>query len=139
MQKAEKAGVDDEVLHSQLGLIEQMAGNTRQARKEYSAALGKDPNDPTALGNLAVLDASLGQTGDTVQLLQRVLANDPAQMSAGLNLAVVECRLGNWEKAVWIFTELRRFSPDDPSLHDFGSRADKRCALPISQTKEGRR
>lgn len=139
LQKAEKAGVDDEVLHSQLGLIEQMAGNTQQARKEYNAALEKDPNDPTALVNLAVMDASLGQKGDTVQLLQRVIANDPAQMSAGLNLAVVECRLGNWEKAVSILTELRRFSPDDPSLRDFGSRTDKRCALPVSQKKEGQR
>jgi hypothetical protein len=60
-------------------------------------------------------------------------------MSAGLNLAVVECRLGNWEKAVSILTELRRFSPDDPSLRDFGSRTDKRCALPVSQKKEGQR
>jgi predicted CXXCH cytochrome family protein len=130
LQKAEKAGADDEVLHSQLGLIEQMAGNTQQARKEYKAALGKDPNNPTALGNLAVLDASLGQTEDTVH---------PAQMSAGLNLAVVECRLGNWESAVRILTELRQFSPDDPSLRGFGSRIDKRCALPVSQTNDGQR
>ena len=131
--KAEKAGADDDVLHSHLGLIEQMLGDTQQAREEYNAALRKEPNDPTALGNLAVLDASLGQTGDTIQLLERVLGNDPAQMSAGLNLAFVECGLGNWERAVSILTELRRFSPDDSSLRGFGSHRDKRCALPVPQ------
>jgi Flp pilus assembly protein TadD len=141
LRKAEKAGDDDAVLHSQLGLIEQMVGDTQQAREEYLAALRKQPDDPTSLGNLAVLDASLGRTEDAIQLLERVLKNDPGQMSAGLNLALLECRLGNLERAMNILTELRRFSPDDPALRNFvklGSSASQRCA-PVSQDDSVRR
>ena len=132
LQKAEKAGASDVQLHTQLGFIEQMSGDTTGARKEYEAALTKDPYEATALGNLAVLDAASGRTANAVILLQRVVDADPSQTAAGLNLAFIECRIGDKKKALGIITELARFNPDDPMLRKFlasGTYAGERCEL----------
>jgi len=132
MQAAEKDGANDAMLHSQLGLVEQLSGDRTGARKEYSDTLAEDPFDATALGDLAVLDATSGRTAEAVSLLQRVVDADPSQMTAGLNLAFIECRLGEKNKATELLRELSRFSPDDPALRSFlasGEYAGERCEL----------
>jgi Flp pilus assembly protein TadD len=132
LQKAENAGASDVQLHTQLGFIEQMSGDTTGARREYEAALIEDPYEATALGNLAVLDAASGRTADAVALLQRVVDADPGQTAAGLNLAFIECRIGDKKKALGILIELSRFNPDDPMLRKFlasGTYAGERCEL----------
>jgi hypothetical protein len=132
LRKAEKDGASDVQLHTQLGFIEQMSGDTTDARKEYEAALIEDPYEATALGNLAVLDASSGRTANAVDLLQRVVDADPSQTAAGLNLAFIECRIGDKKKALEILMELSRFNPDDPTLRKFlasGTYAGERCEL----------
>jgi predicted CXXCH cytochrome family protein len=132
LQKAEKGGASDVQLHTQFGFIEQMSGDRTSARKEYEDALMEDPYEATALGNLAVLDATSGRTADAINLLQRVVDADPSQMAAGLNLAFIECRIGDKKKALEILTGLSRFSPDDPMLHKFlasGTYAGQRCDL----------
>jgi predicted CXXCH cytochrome family protein len=132
LQKAEKDGASDVQLHTQLGFIRQMSGDTTGARKEYETALIEDPYDAAALGNLAVLDAASGRTVDAVDLLQRVVDADPSQTAAGLNLAFIECRIGDKKKALEILMELSRFNPDDPMLRKFlasGTYAGERCEL----------
>jgi predicted CXXCH cytochrome family protein len=132
LQKAEKSGASDVQLHTQLGFIEQRSGDITGARKEYEAALIKDPYEATALGNLAVLDAASGRAANAVDLLQRVVDADPSQTAAGLNLAFIECRIGDKKKASELLTELSRFNPDDPMLRKFlasGTYAGERCEL----------
>jgi Flp pilus assembly protein TadD len=132
LQKAEKAGANDVQVHTQLGFIDQMSGDKTSARKEYTDALIEDPYDVTALGNLAVLDATSGRTGDAENLLQRVVDADPSQMAAGLNLAFIDCRIGDKKKAMEILTGLSRFNPDDPTLRNFlasGTYAGEQCEL----------
>jgi Flp pilus assembly protein TadD len=132
LQKAEKNGASDAQLHTQLGLIEQMSGDKASARKEYADALIEDPHEATALGNLAVLDATDGRIADAINLLQRVVDADPSRMPVGLNLAFIECRIGDKKRALDILTGLSRFNPDDPTLRKFlasGTYAGDRCTL----------
>jgi predicted Zn-dependent protease len=94
--------------------------------------LTEDPYEVTALGNLAVIDATTGRTADAVNLLQRVVDADPSQMAAGLNLAFIDCRIGDKKKALEILTGLSQFNPDDPTLRNFlasGTYAGERCDL----------
>jgi predicted CXXCH cytochrome family protein len=130
LQKAEAAGANDAELHAQLGLMEQLAGQLGKAHEEYDRALALDPNDGTALGNEAVLEASAGRTAAAVVLLRRVVKNDPAQVAAGLNLAFIECAVGQKQQAAERLATVRRFSPDDPLLRRFlatGEYAGQRC------------
>jgi predicted CXXCH cytochrome family protein len=132
LRKAENTGSNDAKLHSQLGFIEQMSGDKTSARKEYTAALVEDPYEITALGNLAVLDATSGHTAEAVNLLQRVVDADPTQMAAALNLAFIDCRIGEKTKALEILSGLSEFNPDDPTLRKFlasGTYAGERCDL----------
>jgi hypothetical protein len=132
LQKAEKDGASDVQLHSQLGFISQMSGDKASARKEYSEALAEDPYDATALGNLAVLDATSGHTAAAINLLQRVVDADPSQMAAGLDLAFIDCRIGEKKKALEILTGLSQFNPDDPTVRKFfasGTYAGEQCNL----------
>jgi predicted CXXCH cytochrome family protein len=130
LQRAEAAGADDAELHSQLGLIEQMSGHLSIAQTEYDLALLKDPDNSTALGNKAVLEASSGRAADAIHLLQRVVQNDPSQVAASLNLAFMECVAGDREGARKVLSNLSRFSPDNGTLQVFihtGVYVGQRC------------
>ncbi|NYF78311.1 tetratricopeptide repeat protein [Granulicella arctica] len=132
LTQAEAAGQTDTPVHVQLGFLNQRSGNAARAREEYEAALKADPYEPTALGNLAVLDAANGRTVEAIQLLERVIDADPIQTAAGLNLALIQCRLGDKQKALATLQTLSRFAPDNPQLHTFlatGSYAGQRCTL----------
>lgn len=132
LTKAEKEGHGDAQVHTQVGFIQQMAGDKVGARKEYADALKEDPYQTTVLGNLAVLDAASGGVEEAIALLQRAVDADPSQMAPGLNLAFIECRLGDKKRALEILTGLSRFNPDDPTLHKFltsGTYAGARCEL----------
>jgi predicted Zn-dependent protease len=92
----------------------------------------EDPYGATALGNLAVLDATSGRTVDAINLLQRAVDADPTETSAELDLAFIQCRIGNKRRALEILTRLSKFNPDDPVLRKFlasGTYAGERCNL----------
>ena len=132
LRRAESAGADDAVLHSQLGLTSQLAGNTTQALAEYDLALHRNPYDSVPLSNKAVVEASAGHTALAARLLRTVVENDPAQLSAGMNLAYIDCVAGNAAEANKILRNLRTFAPDDPTLLHFlqdGSYAGGKCNL----------
>lgn len=132
LQQAERSGADDAELHTQLGFLRQVSGDVAGARQEYVAALTKDANNATALGNLAVMEASIGKVDEAVALLERVARNDPSQMAAGMNLAFLECSVGKKSKALEVLGELRRFNPDDAALHAFlttGAHGGLHCDL----------
>jgi predicted CXXCH cytochrome family protein len=133
LQKAEKEGADDYEMHTQLGFLEQMAGDGTSAVKEYDDAVRENPYDTAALGNLAVLKAASGHADEAISLLQRVIDADPSRTAAGLNLAFIECRIGDKKKALEIVTGLSRINPDDPAIRTFltaGTYGGERCDLP---------
>ena len=87
-------GTKDAESHTELGFLDQEAGDIPTADREYRAALDADSNDGTARGDLAVLFAETGDYATAVHLWQQVFNADPAQAAAGYNLALGQCRLG---------------------------------------------
>lgn len=116
LRKAEAqqtAGTKDAELHTELGFLNQEAGDIHAANNEYRAALDADPNDGTARGDLAVLFAETGDYVTAVRLWQQVFHADPAQAAAGYNLALGQCRLGRKDDAEATLKRLLTFAPDD--------------------------
>jgi Flp pilus assembly protein TadD len=95
-------------------------------------ALQQNPLEPSALANLAVLDAGTGDVTTAVTLLNRLVSADPTQTSAGLNLAFIECRLGEPGGALALLARLAQYNPDDPALYNLqatGSYNGQHCDL----------
>lgn len=133
---AERENRADTPVHVQLGFLDQVSGHRSQARSEYQQALAADAYNSAALGNLAVLEAIDGHSGESVRLLERLFQSDPSQIAGGLNLAFLECRLGAPQRASAVLEGLRVLNPDDPQLRAFlqlGTYAGQRCTIPTSQ------
>ena len=115
-----------------LGYLEQISGDPASARAAYTAALTANPWEPTALANLAVLDAGSNRVPEAIHLLERLVNADPAQTAAGLNLAFIQCSLNKPAQARVLLDRLRKSNPDDPQLRQFlasGQYAGQRCSL----------
>ena len=117
--RAEAAGANDEQVHVNLGFLEQVAGDSGAARREYAAALRANPYGASALVNRAVLDAGAGNVAEAVRLLDRLVQADPSQTLAGVDLLELECRAGEVERASALVERLRVVDPDSTKLRDF--------------------
>ncbi len=106
-------GETDHELHTELGFLEQLMGQTAAAQTEYQAALKADSFDAVAEGNLALIDARNHDLPSALRLWQSAFAHDPTQLAAGENLAEVECGLGQREAALATLDRVLLFSPDD--------------------------
>ena len=129
---AAASGQSDHELESRLGYLLQLSGAPDKARAAYTSALQSDPYDPTALANLAVLDASSGHLPEAIHLLDRLTSADPSQTSAGLNLAFIDCSLHRPNDALALLNRLSALNPDDPQLREFlahGTYAGQHCNL----------
>ena len=130
LDRAERAGAADGPVHTNLGFLYQVSGQTAAARTEYAAALRENPFDASALTNRAVLDAGSGQLGEAVRLLDRLVRADSSQTRAGLDLAFLECRGGEREEARALAERLRELNPDSPEVRAFlreGKVGGQRC------------
>jgi predicted CXXCH cytochrome family protein len=124
LTRAASSGANDPTLEVQLGYMLQLEGKFDPARAAYSTALNANPFEPTALANLAVLDASSGQVAEAVRLLDTLVKADPSQTAAGLNLAFILCRLGHAPQALEVAHRLEPFNPDNPQLRIFLARGE---------------
>ena len=132
LTQAELAGARDRELEVRLGYLRQVAGDAAGARLAYAVALAEDPYEPTALANLAVLDAGAGRVPEAVRLLERLTDGDPSQSAAGLNLVFIDCRLGRKKEAAELSRRLLEVNPDFQPLRDFlrtGMYGGQRCAV----------
>ncbi len=132
LKAAQLGGANDLDLLSRLGYLSQVAGDTASARTAYAAALQTDPYDPTALGNLAIIDAAGGRTREAVHLLERLIDADPSRTAAGLNLVFIDCSLGRREAALDLTRRLLVDNPDSAPLREFlqtGSYGGDHCTL----------
>jgi predicted CXXCH cytochrome family protein len=135
LTKASAAGASDPELNTRLGYLQQISGQPDKARASYTSVLNTDPYEPSALANLAVLDAATGHLPEAVRLLERLVASDPTQTAAGLNLVYIDCKLGRSSQALSVLHQLEAASPDDPQLREFertGNYADQHCSLSIA-------
>ena len=132
LTRASLSGANDPELNVRLGYLQQVNGEPEKARSSYTAVLNVDPFDPSALANLAVIDASSGHLSQAVNLLERLIDNDPTQTAPGLNLAYIDCKLGHQTQAHLVLQRLQLANPDDPQLREYmktGSYAGQHCTL----------
>jgi hypothetical protein len=115
LTEAEKSPVaaTDSALHAQLGFLNQIAGESESASREYGSALVADPNDAFAAGNLALLKAKEHDLTGAIRLWQMAFQDDPVQLRAGMNLAIVECGVGKPAAALAALERVLEFSPDN--------------------------
>jgi hypothetical protein len=115
LQQAERNGgaQADADLHTALGFMEQMSGDSQAALHEYQAALRVDPSDSVAAGDLAILQARAGDVKGAIAGLHWVSAHDPGDTAASLDLAMIECATGDPQAATIALQRLLEFSPDD--------------------------
>jgi tetratricopeptide (TPR) repeat protein len=90
-----------------------MGGLSAAAAKEYHQAHISNPFEPTAAGDLALLEAKQHRYADAVRLWKAVFDHDPTQPGAGMNLAIVECSLGDRDAAMATLARILEFSPDN--------------------------
>jgi predicted CXXCH cytochrome family protein len=103
----------DPDLHTSLGFLKQVSGDSKGAAHEYQAALQTDPSNSVAAGNLGILDARSGDVKEAILLWQAVIRNDPAESAASLDLALAECAIGKRKAATQVLEQFLEFSPDD--------------------------
>lgn len=135
LTKASAAGSNDAELNVRLGYLRQVSGDAAGARRAYSAVLAVDPYEPTALANLAVLDAGSERVAEAVRLLERLMENDPSQAAAGLNLMFIDCRLGKKQEALALSKRLLADNPDFAPLREFlktGEYGGEHCELAVN-------
>jgi len=112
-EKETKEEAGDHELHTQLGFLDQMSGQTGDAVAEYRKALASDGYDSVAAGDLALLAAQGHRTSEAISLWRSVFEHDPSQLQAGMNLATVECAEGERSLAEGTLRRLLTFAPDD--------------------------
>jgi predicted CXXCH cytochrome family protein len=115
------APLPDPDLHTQLGFLEQLGGDSAAAAREYKLALAANPFDATAMGNTALIDAKSGDLKSAARLWSVVFEHDPTQKAAGFNLASTECQLGDGPAAKQVLDRVLLFSPDNRQARQFAA------------------
>jgi predicted CXXCH cytochrome family protein len=118
-EKKDTGAAGDHTLHAELGFLEQIDGNTKEAALEYRLALETDPYDSLAAGDLALIEARLHNPAEAIRLWRLVFEHDPSQLAAGMNLAVAECAEGEADAALGTLKQLLVFSPDNAQAKEF--------------------
>ena len=139
-ERENSGAANDAPLHEQLGFLEQVNGDAGDAAAEYKKALGADPYDALAAGDLAVLDAKAQNYGDAIRLWQKVFEHDPVQREAGIDLALVEEAAGEQAAALETIERLLEFSPDDAqarALKDKIQRGKGALRIPVTGSTQG--
>jgi len=83
-----------------------------KARIAFTQALKKQPGEPSAAGNLAVLELSLGHADKARGYYQQVIEHYPDHLKTLLKLAQLESQLGNEVKARFWLDEAIKTNPD---------------------------
>lgn len=101
-----------------LGLanVQHMQGRFDAAIRTYRRVLRSEPDDPTALYNLALTFMEYGRHRDALDTFDRVLAVAPEWPGAAHNRAAVLARLGWSEQTRSAYEALVERHPDDPLL-----------------------
>ncbi|MFZ0744115.1 MAG: cytochrome c3 family protein [Terracidiphilus sp.] len=121
LRRAEKVAgaARDHQLHTQLGFLEQLDGQTIEAAGEYRQALQSDAFDSIAAGDLALIEARQHNLAEAMRLWRSVFDHDPAKIEAGMNLAVVECSEREREAAEATLERMLVFAPDNERARAF--------------------
>jgi tetratricopeptide (TPR) repeat protein len=101
-----------------IGMILMMQNNLQEARKQFSAALGADPNMPIAANNLAWLYAEGGDNLDSaLKLAQTAKVGLPNSADVSDTLGWIYYKKGLASLAIASLQEATRQNPKSPDIH----------------------
>ena len=87
-----------------------------QGKAELEKVLKLQPNEPSALLNLAKVEAIKGNFPRVKDLMQPLVKQQPGDVEAARMLAAAETRLGNPTSALAVLEQASKSKPDDLSL-----------------------
>jgi len=87
--------LDSAAAWRQLGVTQQMAGQSDEALLSYRTALARDPDCALALNNMATLAEDAGNHAQAAGLCERAISIDPDFADARINLGVALQRMGD--------------------------------------------
>jgi predicted CXXCH cytochrome family protein len=119
LEKVEFFGQADALVHEDLGYLAQIGGDRTKAEAEDRATLAIDPHDVTALTNLAVLLAQVGNVTESEALLKSVAEHNPSQTVSVLTLAALRCANHDGAGAMEEVRLALRYNPDDAAARRF--------------------
>lgn len=96
-----------------IGMLYQKMGRFKEAEKEMSAALEKDPYNPTALVFTGNLYMETNRKDDAAELYERALTIYPNDVQALTNLGIYYTEKGDFEKAYGYFGRSLDVNPKD--------------------------
>jgi len=100
--------------YNTLGVVYSRNGNLREAERVYRQILEREPENPTALSNLAAVLMTAGQPEAAQALLQRLQRIEPYAPFHFADQAQIAMKSGDFRAAIGLFNkELAR----DPSYH----------------------
>ena len=107
-------------LRSYLGVAQARGGDLDGAIQTTLALVEKNPNDVTALRNLAILYRDKGEPQEAIRWAQRAIqaaGNNPSVvLPLGQMVAELYLQMGEPAQALAQYEELRQLAPDDPSV-----------------------
>ena len=114
LQAVWSSGQTDAAVATQLEYSEDLLGATDRAGTLYRQALKSEPEDLTALTNLATHLARGGNLEEPIALWQKALLINPGLQAPGLNLALAEQMEGHRAAALEVLRQVLSLNPDLP-------------------------
>jgi tetratricopeptide (TPR) repeat protein len=107
---------DTPLVHKALGEVALSAGRTDDAKREFEAALQRDPQDLAAMFNLAVTLRRIARFDDAQAMFDKVAAADKNYPGLALERGVLFEASGQAQRALEMYQEALSKAPDDPDL-----------------------
>jgi Tfp pilus assembly protein PilF len=98
------------------GLAAQQQGQIPQAKQDYQAAIGKDPNNKYAYYDLGVIYQQAQDSTDASTDYRRALVIDPNFKPALFNMAVLETS-SDPHGAIALYQQLLQLNPNDANVN----------------------
>ena len=118
LRQAQQILPDDIVIGGTLALVQDQAGQSEEAEKQYRAVLKLDPDNGLAMNNLAYLLADNGgDLDEALQLAQRARAARQDLPAISDTLGWIYLKKGMTDAAVGMFDGLVQKEPGNPTFH----------------------
>jgi len=123
--------------HYNLGIINQILGDTDRAIESYHSAIQYNPEYTSAFFNLGNLYANRGQMDDAIDCLKKAAQTAPDFFEAFYTLANILCVSGNLEEALECYQKCIELNPKEKHLAELLHTArDKKKMLEGMKNKD---
>ncbi|MEW5895682.1 MAG: tetratricopeptide repeat protein [Candidatus Omnitrophota bacterium] len=116
LEEALKRSPKSDVIHTEMGNINNLQGDSKRAFEHYQEAVELNPYNENALNGLATIYVLRGDYDQGVEIYERLIRLAPGMELAYVNLAKVYFLKKDWEKSKEIFNKALKIGVDDPEI-----------------------